>query len=430
MIFHRRVIQKELDNLRKHLRGFEVDRFVKRLNAADHDRLSTMWEVLVVSALCETGTVEIEKEISGGRRPDVNFLGDLNFVAEITSISDQGIEDRNPVSEFTDEVERVKSALGMPIGGVSYRIESFTRPVASGSRVDLRLPSKGELQDFVDRRIAPEIERQKNAGADVIRIDINDEEAELVLVIDPSKGPYSSGSYPSFDVVNAIDRNPLFDGLVRKVAQLEQAPGLTGIFVCDNGTSAIRERGFGTTGFSPSKIIGHFLREHRQIDFVMALSVWQQQPRPLHWGKLQRRVDVNLFARQSVPQVQHLKDLRDKLAARLPSPRATGDNGRRQANADIHRWGFHGGYSMSNRSVKISLREMTEILAGRMTVESIRARHPQRMGESREFPDHFERMLGQGRLPVSASVVPGEPEDDDWIEFTFGDPDPAISPFR
>lgn len=85
---------------------------------------------------------------------------------------------------------------------------------------------------------------------------------------------------------------------------------------------------------------------------------------------------------------------------------------------------------MSNRSVKISLLEMTELLAGRMTVESIRARHPERVGESREFPDHFKRMLAQGRLPVSASVVSGEPEDDDWIEFTFGNPDPAISPFR
>ncbi len=85
---------------------------------------------------------------------------------------------------------------------------------------------------------------------------------------------------------------------------------------------------------------------------------------------------------------------------------------------------------MSNQSVKISLREMTELLAGRMTVESIRARHPERIDEAREFPDHFERMHAQGRLPVSANVISGESEDDDWIEFTFGAPDPAISPFR
>ena len=76
MIFHRRVIQEELNNLRRHLQGYEVDRLVKRLNEPDRERLSRMWEVVVLSSLCDLGQVDVEKEIEGGNRPDVHFNGE------------------------------------------------------------------------------------------------------------------------------------------------------------------------------------------------------------------------------------------------------------------------------------------------------------------------------------------------------------------
>lgn len=430
MIFHRRVIQGELNNLRRHLQGYEVDRLVRRLNEPDRERLSRMWEVVVLSSLCELGQVDVEKEIKGGNKPDVHFNGDPSFIADITSISDQGIEDRNPVSEFSMEIERVKSALGMPIGGVEFRIESIRRPLGSGHAVDLRIPDKAQLRDFIERRVAPEIKARFHANELPMRIDIDDEEAKLTLIIDPSKGQYSSGSYPSFDVTEAVDRNPFANALQRKADQLRNADGIKGIFVCDTGSSSIKGQGFGTVGFSPQKIVQHFLRQNTHIDFVMALAVWEQQFGPLQWGKRDRRVDVTLYAARELPCEEELKRLRDKLEARLPKPRATGDNGRRQAAEPIYRWGFHGGYSMSDRSVKISLREMTELLAGRLTVEEVRGRHAGMPGGGREFPDHFDRMLGQGRLPVDVQIESGRSEDDDWIEFTFGAPDPAISPFR
>lgn len=285
MIFHRRVIQRELNNLRGHLQGYEVDRLVKRLNEPDRERLSRMWEVVVLSSLCALGRVEVEKEIDGGSKPDVHFYGDPSFIADVTSISDQGIEDRNPVNQFSMEIERVKSALGMPIGGTSYRIEAIKRPLGSGSAVDLRIPSRGELRDFIERRIAPEIEARLRVGKQPMRIEIDDEEAKLTLVIDPSKGPYSSGSYPSFNVTEAVDRNPLANALKRKADQLRNARGMKGIFVCDTGSTSIREHGVGTAGFSPQKIVQNFLRQHVHIDFVITFAVWEQQFGPLQWGK-------------------------------------------------------------------------------------------------------------------------------------------------
>lgn len=430
MIFHRRVIQRQLDNLRRHLQGYEVDRLVKRLNSADRDRLSAMWEAVVLSTLCELGHVEVEKEIPGGKRPDVFFSGAVNFTAEITSISDQNLEDQNPVHELTMEIANVQSDLGLPVGGLEFRIESTRRRLGSGSAVDLRIPARPDIREFVRRRIAPEIETRLKAGERPIRISIDDEEAKLSIVIDTSKAPYSSGTHPSFDVTEAIDRNPLAHALQRKAVQLRGAVGLTGIFVCDTGSASIRARGFGTTGFSPQKIVEHFLKRDGDIDFVVTLAVCEQRFGTMPRGKPKREVVVTLYAKLGLPCEDQLTTLHLDIAERIPPPRATGDNGRRQAGQPIHRWGFHGGYSMTDRSLKISVRELTELLAGRLTIEEIRTRYADMPGRNWSFPDHFERWLDEGRLPVDVRIESGGTADDDWIEFEFGDPDPATSAFR
>lgn len=263
-----------------------------------------------------------------------------------------------------------------------------------------------------------------------IRIVINDEEADVSLVIDPNKGPYSSGGYASYSVSGTIDRNPLAHALQRKAEQLRGAEGLRGIFVCDTGSEAMRESIFGSSGYSPKQIITHFLHNNDHIDFVITLAVWEKQLGVLDWGKPERRIDVNLVTQQNLPCEVALLLLRDKLFQRFPKPRTSGDNGRRQAEDAIYRWGFHGGYSMSDKSIKISLREMTELLAGQLTVAEINDRDQVRGRRSNNFPDHFQRLLHQGRLPVSVKIETDGHSDDDWIEFSFGEPDPAISKFR
>ena len=43
----------------------------------------------------------------------------------------------------------------------------------------------------------------------------------------------------------------------------------------------------------------------------------------------------------------------------------------------------------------------------------------------------FLRNLDEGRLITKIEVEKGTPaEDDDWLIFTFGEPDPAMSPYR
>ena len=89
---------------------------------------------------------------------------------------------------------------------------------------------------------------------------------------------------------------------------------------------------------------------------------------------------------------------------------------------------------MSGKRLKVSAREVLEILAGRTTVQEINQRDDQLRGgapAADSVPRLMESYLSRGQLPTSVCIVKTDENDnDDWIEFEFGPPDPAISPFR
>lgn len=84
----------------------------------------------------------------------------------------------------------------------------------------------------------------------------------------------------------------------------------------------------------------------------------------------------------------------------------------------------------------MSARELLEVLAGQRTLADQGAKNvaaARALGHRQ--PPHLEeafvRMLRQGRLPSEIRVIKGgDEESDDWIEFEFGSPEPAISPLR
>lgn len=75
--------------------------------------------------------------------------------------------------------------------------------------------------------------------------------------------------------------------------------------------------------------------------------------------------------------------------------------------------------------LRISLRTIQELLAGRIDLTTFNQAH----GFDRGNP--FLRNLEDGCLITSIEIQkPRNQQDDDWIVFTFGGPDPAVSPFR
>ena len=77
---------------------------------------------------------------------------------------------------------------------------------------------------------------------------------------------------------------------------------------------------------------------------------------------------------------------------------------------------------MSGDNIRLSSRMIMEVLTGQISVD--------RMSELQRG-NPFKLPFANGRLPTKIEVIPGgEDDNDDWIEFTFGGSDPAITPFR
>jgi hypothetical protein len=125
MIFTRRSLQRRLDELRATLGDAAVGGLAARLNRPGRDSLSAMWELVVLHGLARHGQVVSEQPLGSGRRPDVRFVnGNISFTADITTVSDEGLDEANPYQALSEEIEIAKKRLGLPIGGVDLRIHS------------------------------------------------------------------------------------------------------------------------------------------------------------------------------------------------------------------------------------------------------------------------------------------------------------------
>jgi len=79
---------------------------------------------------------------------------------------------------------------------------------------------------------------------------------------------------------------------------------------------------------------------------------------------------------------------------------------------------------LTDRTFKMSLRTIQELLGAQKDIKSFEDMHGLRRNP-------FLRHLDEGRLITKIEVEKGTPaEDDDWLIFTFGEPDPAVSPYR
>ncbi|WP_203311303.1 hypothetical protein [Sphingomonas beigongshangi] len=432
MIFARRALQRRLDELRQAMPEDAVKALSRRLNVAGRDRMAAMWEVVVLHGLSFCGTLAYEQPLASGRRPDVRFEGGrLAFTADVTCVSDDGLDEANPFQLLGQEIEAAKTRLGMPPGGADLRVLDRTERVRAGERRSLRLPPRKRIREFVAEAIVPRLREQMRAGATTFHVEIDDERAGLVLSIDPARGRYSSGGHATYDVPASLTSNPLWKALRKKADQLRGAPGITGIVVGDGDCAALRELPTRRSDKGPGDIATELLRQCTSVDFVLLLSVAEESYRFGRAGSPTRHVAPLLIARDRGLGVR-LEDLFGKMIDAMPRPVMMPVNAALRAREDDYDLGHHGGYGMNGGKIRIGSREFTEILAGLRTIRDDGAKHVRAEGTGGGRPNVVEAVvlanLRQGRLPRSISVVQTDENDDDWIEIEFGDPDPAISP--
>ncbi|KTR82480.1 hypothetical protein NS277_13435 [Novosphingobium barchaimii] len=436
MIYERRALQRRLNELRGVIDGELVDALAKRLNRAGKDRVAAMWETVVLHALSKCGTLENEVALASGRRPDIKLITpDQQITADVTAVSDEGLDNDNPYQELGELVRRAKDKLGLPIGGLDIRIRSRHEKTQRGTRTVLLLPPRGKLQSFVHETIVPQLRRQIEAGEKVLRVEMDDEDVGIDITINPLKTPYDSYSFAAYDVPKIKDRNPLYGALKAKANQLRGADGITGVIVGDGDCTALSGRSGSWDEVTADQIIDEFFRQFSSVDFVLLLSTRETEQGS--WAALPpvRKNSCRLRVRQGSPATAQLDALFRSMMEHLPKPGRSPVNGALRAREDDYDLGHHGGYSMSRSKIRIGLREFTEILAGLRTLEDNGAKYVEAARKLSQRPNDMQgyilRNLMEGRLPSSVEVIKtGEDDNDDWVEIQFGDVDPAIAPLK
>lgn len=269
MIYARRALQRRLNELRPVLGDTATSALARRLNRPGRDRVAAMWEVAVLHGLAGLGRIENEVPLGSGRRPDLAFSsGKIAFVADITSVSDDGLDAQNPFFELSQEIEAAKARLGLPIGGLDLRVDSRDELSKRGRRRVLTLPHRKNVRDFVRTQIEPELREQIKAGETTLAVAIKSVNVSLSLTIDPARGHINSGGYAAYDTPTIRDRNPLYNAMKLKADQLRDVAGIKGIIVGDAGSRGLADRSFSPDGLSAEAIIHELFRQYSSIEFV------------------------------------------------------------------------------------------------------------------------------------------------------------------
>lgn len=186
-------------------------------------------------------------------------------------------------------------------------------------------------------------------------------------------------------------------------------------------------------GFSAKQIAEHFLHGSQTIDLVLLVTVAQESAST--FARRERRYlrCVLVAAASGRPAhltsgvVATLSSVFEEAIKMLPEPHMMPNNAIRR-NFDS-KWSasMEGGYEQSGDRIKVSARAVLELLAGAMSYERFAEVHGWTEGER----NMFRSCLASGQLFRSARIeCLGSDQDDDWLEFEFGPPDPAISSFR
>src|SRR5271170_5309769 len=97
-LFSRRSLKQMLNENAQFLKPEDVEEHARRLNNVRDDYLSTEWEVSLLNAFSKVGRVQHEPDLGGNRFVDILFRSPLpfEFAADIKTISDQPLHERNP----------------------------------------------------------------------------------------------------------------------------------------------------------------------------------------------------------------------------------------------------------------------------------------------------------------------------------------------
>ncbi len=430
-IFARRELKRCLDENAAFVCSEKLNDWVQRLNDISDKYASTEWEIVLTNRFSKLGIVEHEKKEHG--RVDLVFHssdGGVAFAADIVTISDQPLHENNPVEALWEElrmrVRRIRT------GGFGFQIgekRQATYP-GSGNKRQLLISRASEFGPLIFnegfQKFLYAIEQNPSIRTSYHAVSPG---VNVLITYFPGRVGVFQGWHGSYTDTTVIDNNPLFNALEkkRKKKQLKRCnfAGPKGVIVCDGGCRMLDEPLSHHSTYSVEQVVREFFRRHKSINFVAIIAIKSEMPSR---GGVSYRYTHRLFVNSGckLPE-QELHRVLVGIVRSLPELQMTPDNAVRRSKfpKSSGRYIPHrGGLQVSGERIRISARELLELMAGRLDQKQfLRCNNFSGTG-------FFEQRLKQGELIIKASLDRQPDEDDDWITFEFGPPDVAVAPFE
>ncbi len=428
-------MQEMLDDL-TFLPSVDRQKLADRLNKRHKDRMAAMWELVFLWGLSRVGRVDHEAELDNSRRPDLRYeLDDLGFIADVTALSDSGLEDQAGVEQFWSDILRIGHKYGLRGNGLSLEVES-TRVGAYGDTVvAVHLPKPKDRARVIKTHVEPFL-RAHRETQEVVSLVVDEPEVQFTLSYNPGQ-QYATQIHTAYTVPDSLKNNPLAKRIKVKAGQLRGAPAdlPRGLIICDAGSDLMRHKNnLNSRDYSRRDIALAALEATTAIDFVLMVSVVAEQKMlrgssTFHWhidfvgskraireGRLADGIAVRIEGvfREMFKRLPPLVNDAMNVAHRVLE--AEGPN-------------MIGGYQWEGDMFEISSRAVMDLLAGTLSQNDFQAAYGWHPDAPRGARNPFAMAKSRGQLIKSIEIKASQDSDDDWLVVHFGRPDPAVAPF-
>lgn len=401
-----------------------------------NERISAEWEIAIFHCLAQIGELEFPEGTA--RSADIIFKDRITgerLQVEITAISDRGLQDKNPVEEFSMCLGKVAYSLRETAHGVlDYRIGY----IEVDNSYILGVPARRDMQTFFR---SPEftdfLSRIRANPAMTHRFDFECRGAKSWIAFRPG-AQYASGGHIAHEVILDLQRNHIVRRLKKKDEQIrESGRSLPAIVVlCDGGCRSMRSQMNNPGKPRFNDVVNVFLngRLHQQagpwvlqkgisqgsrrINAVIVIAVKEDF---VVLGGIQRGYDIRYIMNNGdvyytlTPKA--VEPIRNSFKF-LPQISSTPINARRTYRYPPH----YGGGSMSaGRSglmkIKISLLTLQALLSGEIS-------HAEFARDHGDIGKAISKAIRDGMMISKIDIEHCPDEDDDWAHLEFDRPAP------
>jgi hypothetical protein len=284
-IFSRRILQRLLDENSQFLLEGQTKKHVEQLNRMHEElTLAYEWEVVVLNALSKIGKVAHEFSSGGGRKAGIHFEAfdhpGTEFVADITAISDRGLDSSNPIEALSNRLNELVEKCGLRPNCFTVEVGEHPGPAYKGGpKIKLKLPGQARFTEKIfDRKFNNFIQEIQQSPNRIHRYEVKSDDADVVISYNPDQGS-ASIMHLSYTLFQSLTENAVYQALESKAAQLlgTNFKGPLGIFLCDGGSNLIN-RSSTLYSYSFDEVVQAFLSRHVEINFVITLTSGRKNP--------------------------------------------------------------------------------------------------------------------------------------------------------